>query len=131
MVGRRRGVIPAALQRGQDRFEAWRRTRIRGARIPKKLWKLAVGLAEKHGISRTASVLKLDYHALKNRVHANSSPSTDVSEAFVEIAPPSVPVSNECVVEFEDGTGACLRVYLRGCDTPDLAALGRSCWSDR
>mgnify|MGYP001566473275 CR=1 FL=1 len=131
MTGRKRGVIPAALRRAQDRFEAWRRTRERGTRIPMKLWDLAVGLARQHGVSRTASVLKLDYHALKNRVQVKSSPATDASAAFVEIAPPVMPVSGECMIEFEDGAGACLRVRLRGCDVPDLVALGRSFWSDR
>ncbi len=131
MARRKRSVIPAALERGRGRFEAWRRTRRPGTRIPRKLWTLAVRLAGEYGVSRTASLLKLDYHALKKRVKEQSSRSTDVCEAFVEIAPPSLPVSGECVVEFEDGAGACLRVRLRGCDAPDLVALGRSFWSDR
>lgn len=131
MAGRKRGVIPSALRQAQDRFEAWRRTRERGTRIPRELWKLAVRLAEQHGVSRTASVLKLDYHALKNRLQVKSSPATDASAAFVEIAPPVMPVPGECLIEFEDGAGACLRVRLRGCDAPDLVALGRSFWSDR
>ena len=68
MVGRKRGDIPQSLVRGRDRFEAWRLSRKVGARIPDKLWSLAVTLAEAHGLSRTASALKLDYHGLKNRV---------------------------------------------------------------
>ena len=68
MVGRKRGDIPKSLERGRDRFEAWRRSRKVGARIPDELWSLAVTLAEAHGLSRTASALKLDYHGLKNRV---------------------------------------------------------------
>ena len=130
MAGRRRSALPAALSRGRNRFDAWRQTRQPGARIPRKLWTLAVGLAEEHGISRTAFALKLDYNALKKRVETKSSGSADVAEAFVEVAPPSLPVSGECVIEFEDGTGACLRVRLRGCHAPDLMALGRSFWSE-
>ncbi len=38
-------------------------------------------------------------------------------------------VGGKCVVEFEDGPGAILRVHLRGSDVPDLVALGRSFWS--
>lgn len=46
-----------------------------------------------------------------------------MSRAFVELAPTLLPDSGECVVEFEDGSGAHMRVHLRGCDVPDLVAL--------
>jgi hypothetical protein len=85
MVGRKRGDIPTSLVRGQDRFEAWRRSRKVGAQIPDKLWSLAVTLAEVHGLSRTASALKLDYHGLKNRVAGSHSDSSSVAPAFVEL----------------------------------------------
>jgi hypothetical protein len=167
MVGRRHREIPAPLSRGRDRFEVWRRTRQVGTRIPDELWSLAVKLADHHGISRTASVLGLDYYSLKKRVEAGNSGVTSVPSAFVEGSAssdsafvegsassdsasarpafielsssslqgvPSMGVSNECVVEFEDGAGARLRVHLRGSDAPDLVAcglvaLGRSFWS--
>jgi hypothetical protein len=132
MVGRRhRDIpdIPARLARGRDRFEAWRRKRKVGARIPDKLWSLAVKLADGHGLNRTALVLKLDYYSLKKRVETSNSGSTSMPPGFVEISPPSLAASGECVVEFDDGAGASLRVHLRGCDAPDLVALGRSFWS--
>ena len=129
MVGRRRCDIPTPLARGRDRCEVWRRTRKAGTRIPGKLWPLAVELAEGHGLNRTASVWGLDYYALKKRVEARNSDSTSLPPAFIELSPPSLAASGECVVEFEDGAGAILRVHLRGCDAPDLAALGRSFWS--
>jgi hypothetical protein len=129
MAGRKRSNIPAPLERGRNRFEAWRRTRKVGARIPDKLWAMAVKLADAHGLSRTASALKLDYNAVKKRVHSSGSDSASVPPAFIELSPPSVAASGECVVEFEDGAGAILRVHLRGCDAPDLVALGRSFWS--
>ena len=72
MAGRKRGEIGGALARGRDRFEAWRRSRNVGARIPEKLWSLAVTLADAHGVSRTASALKLDYNALKERIAAKA-----------------------------------------------------------
>lgn len=129
MAGRKRGEIPGSLARGRDRFEAWRRTQKVGARIPDRLWTLAVKLAEAHGLSRTASALKLDYSSLKKRVESKDSDSVSVPRAFVEVSPPSLSASGECVVEFEDGSGASLRVHLRGCEVPDLVALGRSFWS--
>ena len=121
MAVRRRGEIPSALVRAQERFEAWRRKRQSGDRIPKKLWALAVKLAGDHGVSRTATLLKLDYHALKNRLETRDSDSA----TFVELSAPTPSVPGECVIEFEDGLGASLRVHLRGCDAPDVVALGR------
>jgi hypothetical protein len=129
MVGRQRGDISGSLARGRDRFEAWRGDRKVGARIPDQLWGLAVKLAEAHGLSRTASTLKLDYHTLKKRVAAKTPDCSSVSGEFIELSPPSLAPSGECVVEFEDGLGASMRVHLRGCDVPDLVALGRSFWS--
>ena len=129
MAGRRHRDIPAPLARGRDRFEVWRRTREVGARIPDELWTLAVKLSDDHGLSRTASVLGLDYYSLKQRVEPRNSNSPSVTPAFIELSPPSPGDSGECVVEFADGSGASLRVHLRGCDVPDLVALGRSFWS--
>ena len=129
MAGRKRGEIPRSLAHGRDRFAAWRRTRESGARIPEKLWSLAVKLANAHGLSRTASALKLDYNALKKRVEAKNSDGTSAPEAFIELSPASPPASGECMIEFEDGSGASMRVHLRGCDAPDLVALGRSFWN--
>ena len=143
MAGRRHCEIPAALTRGRDRFEGWRRTRQAGTRIPDKLWSLAVRLADGHGLSRTASVLGLDYYSLKKRVAAGNSGVTSVPSelvadsasarpAFVELSSLQVPspgCSGECIVEFADGTGASLRIHLSGCQTPDLVALGRNFWS--
>ena len=84
MAGRRHREIPAALTRGRDRFEGWRRTRQAGTRIPDELWSLAVKLANHHGVSRTASVLGLDYYSLKKRVEAGISGVTSVPSAFIE-----------------------------------------------
>ena len=66
MFGRKRVDVPESLARGRERFEAWRRSRKVGARIPDSLWSLAVTLAESHGLSRTASALKLDDYSLKD-----------------------------------------------------------------
>ncbi|MDA1229817.1 MAG: hypothetical protein O2856_03495 [Planctomycetota bacterium] len=126
MVGRKRGDIPKSLARGRDRFEAWRRSRKIGARIPEKLWSLAVTLAEAHGLSRAASALKLDYHALKNRVAGRNCDPRSVAPAFIELTSSPLASSTECIVEFEDGLGARMRVHLRGCEIPDLTDLCRS-----
>ena len=127
MSGRERGDIPESLAQGREQFAAWRRSRKTGDRIPDRLWSLAVRLAGVHGLSRTSSVLKLDYYSLKNRVAGRNCDSRSVTPAFIELSPPPlVPSTTECVLELEDGLGARMRVHLRGCEIPDLADLCRS-----
>jgi hypothetical protein len=127
MFGRKRGDVPESLVRGRERFEAWRRSRKVGSRIPDQLWSLAVTLAEAHGLSRAASALKVDYYSLKNHVAGRNCESSSVAPAFIELSPPPLaPSTTECVIELEDGLGARMRVHLRGCEIPDLAVLCRS-----
>jgi len=42
-----------------------------------------------------------------------------------ELSSPLPAAATECVIEFEDGSGARMRVCLCGGDAPDLVALGR------
>ncbi len=133
MGKRTRGEIAGLLVRGRDRFLAWRLVRERGARIPESLWTLAVKLAVDHGINHTASVLKLDYYALKKRVES-AEPPTDSAAGFVEFAMPvasssSQASSGECIIELDNGIGGSMRVHLKGHDAPDLLALSRSFWN--
>ncbi|MEQ9407577.1 MAG: hypothetical protein RIK87_07600 [Fuerstiella sp.] len=112
-----------------------------GARIPEKLWSLAVGLVDTHGLSRTAAVVKLDYNALKKRVarrivDSGSDEARSVPAGFTELSPSSLPRSavapsalarsGECLVKYRDSSGARLRVHRRVCDAPDLVALCRN-----
>jgi hypothetical protein len=128
MRGRKRGEVPARLLRLEQRFADWRRTRVPGERIPNRLWKSAAKLAADYGLNQTATVLKLDYYSLKRHLdlRAAETPST---AAFIEL--PSVPASHasECIIELEDGSGASMRMHLKGTDIPDLLALGRSFWN--
>ena len=119
----------APLARARARFEAWRRARTVGTRIPEPLWTLAVKLTDAHGLHRTASALRLDYYTLKRRVESENLRARSATPAFVELPPPPVEAARECVIEFEDHSGATLRIHLRGCEVPDLVALGHSFWS--
>ncbi len=117
-----REVAPA-LARARDRFTAWRQTKKPKSRIPEPLWELAVKLAAKHGLHRTARILKLDYYCLKKRVeavqrHGEGNPS------FIELPPASAPVQ-ECIIEFEDGA-VSLRLHLKGYNAVEVATVGRS-----
>lgn len=126
--------VPAELARAAARWAQWRRTRELGTRIPESLWKLALELAARHGVSRTAIVLRVDYYALKKRLDAQMPPrrvDSAAVPAFVELTPPSLATAGGCVIEFEKASGAKMRIELRGSQVPDLAALGRSFWESR
>ena len=144
MASRKLGDVSADLRRAQQRFAAWRRTRTAGSRIPDALWTLATELATVHGLHRTALVLGLDYYSLKQRVESSCRSGDHPGDhrtpaAFVELSPPSLPLSSpspiaspsscECLLEFENGLGAKMRVHLKGHDAPDLASLCRSFWN--
>jgi len=132
MGTRETGEFPARLEGTRRRFERWRRTRKIGTRIPESLWASAVTAAGTYGVSRTSSVLGVDYYSLKERLAKQAIPSPDVPELggvppFVELAaaPPRT-MSGECILELEDAGGAKMRVHLKGFEAPDLAALTQS-----
>jgi hypothetical protein len=121
------GRVPTALANdladGRRQFEAWRRRRT-GGRIPDALWALAVGLVSRHGVSRTAAALGLDYYSLKKRAQEAADPAPARSPTFVELPSPVV-VGKQAVVELDDGAGAILRVRLVGYEPAEVAALAR------
>ena len=119
--------LPHDLAQGRSRFQAWRARRQRGGRIPQPLWALAVQLVRRHGVSRTATALGLDYYSLKRRAEAAEQPKP-TSPAFVELPVPAV-VGKQCQFELDNGAGATLRVQLVGYDTADVASLARSLWN--
>ena len=135
MPGRKRRASATDLSRAIVRFKQWRRARDSRTRIPAALWKLAVKVAGRHGVSRTATALKLDYYALKNRLLAQPVPVAEPGRssppaAFTELTPgPLFP--SPCVLEFSDPTGSTLRVQLPAGQVPDLVALGRTLWDGR
>jgi hypothetical protein len=123
---RQRGELPKDLARARSRFEAWRKRR-GGRRIPQPLWDLAVQLAGKHGVSRTAAALALDYYRLKERVEAAAPQPPSRGPAFVELPPPVV-IGKQARFELDNGAGATMRVQLLGYDAADVEALARRFW---
>jgi hypothetical protein len=99
-----------------------------GGRIPLALWAMATRLAKTHGVSRTATVLRVDYYSLKKRVEAATRPARTNSAAFVELPPPVV-VGKQCRFELDNGAGATMRVELVGYDAVELETLSRGFWS--
>ena len=123
------GQLPPDLVRGQRRFQAWREQRKPGDSIPQSLWAIAIRLAKAHGVSRTAAVLRIDYYRLKNRAAAApASEPRSRGPAFVELTPPTI-VAKQCQFEFDNGSGATMRVQLVGYDAADIEALSRGFWS--
>ena len=119
--------LPADLARGIRRFQTWRSKRQGKSRIPKSLWKLAVQLAHKHGVCRTASLLRLDYYALKKRLNA-SQPAPPKAPAFVELPMSLTAGPAQCLIELHSGQGARMQVSLQGYPASDVAQLGRTFW---
>jgi hypothetical protein len=144
---RKNREIPADLLRVAARFARWRHRRELGTRIPESLWRQCVVLAARHGLSRTATTLGLDYYALRKRIEARSSATArgpSPRPVFVELAasPPaaSSPATSRenvsplatpgrCLIKCTNATGATLCIYLKGHEVPDLVALGRSFWN--
>jgi hypothetical protein len=131
MAARRSRDISAPLENARRRFERWRQTRPAKSRIPETLWDAAARMAERYGLARTASVLRLDYYRLKKRldqktVHGSETLPAAAKATFMELPAPVRGATAECVVELEDGGGAKMRIHLKGAEAPDLAALSRS-----
>jgi hypothetical protein len=127
MAPRKQEALAFAVESVRRQFEKWRRDPGRDRRIPEDLWQAAAELAREHGIWRTALALRLNNQALKERLAAAGSPSrSEVPRgAFIELSPPMLRAGADCVLELVDRQGNRMRVELRGCVAPDLAALTR------
>jgi len=123
-----RGGLPQDLAQARSRFQAWRCRRQGGGRIPQGLWALAVRLVHRHGVSRTATALGLDYYSLKKRAEEAADQPKSSGPAFVELPSPVV-VGKQCLVELDNRAGASMRVQLVGYDVADVEALARSFWN--
>ena len=126
MGGRARSELPKDLAQGRSQFQAWRARRTAG-RIPQTLWALAVRLVSRHGVSRTATALGLDYHSLKKRARQAADPAPASGPAFIELPAPVV-VGKQALFELDNGAGATMRVQLLGYDAADVEALARRFW---
>ena len=129
----KRADLPKDLLQARSRFLAWRERGAAGRRTPPALWALAVRLAQRHGVARTARALGVNYLGLKKRTAAAlaataASQPPSPAPTFVELPAPAV-LGKQCLVELHNATGASLRVQLLGYDTADVAALARAVWS--
>jgi len=136
MAGKKAEGIPVPLERTREQFERWRKTRRRGTRIPDRLWHAAARMADRYGISRTATALGIEYYSLKERAQTPKVPSRraaksasrkDPSPTFVEL--PAAPVgTTECLIEMEKASGAKMRLHLKGVAAADVVSLSQGLW---
>src|SRR5262245_4267421 len=119
--------LPKDLMQARSRFQAWRQRRQGRQRIPQRLWALAVRLVRCHGLSRTATALRLDYYSLKKQVEGATGPVQPSGPAFVELSAP-VGLAKQCLFEQDNGTGVRRRLQLIGYEAAESAALAHHFW---
>ena len=120
--------LPNDLARARSRFEAWRAARAVRGRIPESLWRLAVRLASRHGISRTAGALRVDYYSLKNQTEASAQEAPSSGPAFIELPAPAL-TGKHCLFELHNSAGVRMRVQLLGYEANEIESLARTLWN--
>src|ERR1700733_2276370 len=114
------------LEEAKRRFEEWRHNRSGKGRIPAELWSVAVEVARKEGINRTARELHVAWDDLKRRMASTGGVAQQPgSPAFVELVAPQAQSVPECTLEVEGRRGK-LRIQLKGASASDLATLSRA-----
>jgi hypothetical protein len=115
---------PAQLQLLAQRLKAWRATRTPGQRIPDELWRAAAELAHVHGLSRTASALRLSYYDLQRRLSGvrGQCRRRIPAPTFVELAPVASPAcpGEGSTIELVRASGARLTLRLPNASPRDL-----------
>jgi hypothetical protein len=125
----------AELEQAVERFEQWRRARLRGEHIPPVLWSQAVSLSTRHGTHRVAEALGVNADRLLRRVReagelgavalGEQRPPAAAAQ-FVQmvvaapedggqaVTPPAAQPATPptCVLELRNARGATLRMEL-------------------
>jgi hypothetical protein len=111
----------------RQRLRTWRATRVRGERIPEELWNAAAALARVHGLSATATALKLSYYHLQDRLLSARSGGRGgaVQATFVELpaAATARPPCEAGTVELVRTSGARLTLRLPHAQPRDFLPL--------
>ena len=116
-----------------ERIEAWRNDPQKPRRMPEALWQAAAELSKRSSVSHISKALRLDYTALKKRVHGQNKKDlpavkTKPSFNFIELDIEKTSSIPECTIEMEKGNGAKMKIHLRGRTDLDLYELGRAFW---
>jgi hypothetical protein len=121
----------SSIESARSRFEDWRTTRSGKAPIPDELWSIAIDVARREGVNRTAQQLHLDAGKLKRRlVAADGGISKEQRQPeFVELMAPLGTAAPGCVIEFESAGGSKMRIRWDSGASPDWTSLLRA-WRD-
>jgi|TARA_B100000315_G_C14570437_1_gene585195 hypothetical protein len=122
-----------------EQLRQWREQRVRGQRIPERLWQAAVALSERHSLQELASTLGLDSARLKRRVEGEpagfggrkAGSAALPGAGFVELGRLEAGSPDECRVEVEDGEGRKLRMHLRGSGCALAVEIAKAVWSSQ
>mgnify|MGYP001048090107 CR=1 FL=1 len=119
--------IPVALSAASQRFDQWRSRHRKRTRLPKELWRQAVGLAQEHGLNKTACALGLKYYSLKKHLDqagANALIPAKTKPDFIELVGGVMTAGLvECTIKWADGRGETVRMHIRGAGLSELASV--------
>jgi len=88
---------------------------------------IPIALSRVHGLNNTARALGLKYYSLKkhiDEVGADELVPAKTKPDFIELVPEVVtPGCVECMIEWADGSGATVRMHIRGAGLSELASV--------
>lgn len=121
-MGRKQRELPAEAIGVRDQIARWRRTRIRGSRMPEDLWAEAVSLARRLGTYRTARGVSVSYDSLRKRLGDAGGERASAGK-FVEVSGAEILSVPGPVLEITDGDGVRLTIRLAGGEKLDVVGL--------
>ena len=108
-------------------LQRWREEGRPGRKVPEGIWKQAVKLARKHGVSKASTQIGVGYCGLRRRVEGDRRAVTASEESkgsFIEVSGVGGLFSSpECLIELENRAGERLRVALSGAGTAEAGAV--------
>jgi len=94
----------------RNQFEAWRKRKHSGRRIPEALWQAAVELCREHSVWEVSRTSRLSYNDLKHHVHKTRDRGLAVRQrpdfGFVKLDIGAPITRSECLMEMEAPNGA-------------------------
>jgi hypothetical protein len=118
---------PQSLEEVQEEFQAWRKRRMMGQRIPDALWQAAAALYPRYSIYQISRTLRLDHMDLKARVGVGEKRRSKGKQEpqFIELPFTSSAVDTaECLVKVRDRRGSRIHIKVKGAGLgPLLEAL--------
>ena len=118
------------LEKAQDQFTIWRKTRKKRGPIPERLWDIAISLAEANTVHQISKGLNLNHTVLKDRVEARRViPSEEPNQpTFIELPPMA---SGEVSLELENKAGGKMKIHVNGHTDINLVSLTQTFWSQQ